>query len=90
MSKWISVKDRLPNRDMSVLVCETHIEVTWWGGIQRGNTVGMEFWHNGDKRFCLYEKEWSTGICKKIKHRTIITHWMKQPDHIKDTARGMM
>jgi len=84
MSEWVKVKDRLPDEDMSVLAYMTNIEVTWWGGIQRIKSVDREFWHNGDKCFCLYEKEWSTGFCKKIKHRSVITHWMPFPEPPED------
>lgn len=79
--KWIKCSDWLPNKDMSVFVYCTHIEIHHWGGIQRTKYVRDDFWHNKDKMFCLYKREWSTWYrFKKSKHRVIITHWWKQPD----------
>jgi hypothetical protein len=77
--KWINVKDRLPNKDMSVLVYCTGIEIHKWG-FQRHKYIDMDFWHNGDKMFCLYKREWGRGCWGlKVRCKSIITDWMPLP-----------
>jgi hypothetical protein len=77
--KWISVKDRLPNKDLQVLVYCIGISIRKWG-FQRSKYINIEFWHNGDKRFCLYKKEWwDSGLFWAERNVCKITHWMFLP-----------
>lgn len=76
--KWISVKDRLPNKDMSVLAYNTGISIYSWG-FQRHKYIDIEFWHNKDKMFCLCVQDWTTGFFRKVRHVNKITHWMPLP-----------
>jgi hypothetical protein len=87
MDNWISVKDKLPDEDMSVIIACTNIEVTPFY-MQRSYIVHDEFWHNEDKMFCLYEKEWTTRrwFVIQSKHRSIITHWMPRPNHPREMS----
>jgi len=81
-SKWIKVKDRTPRKDMEVITSSTIIEVSPWG-MQRNKTVDKDFWHNKDKRFCLYERDYiiRRWFCVIFKCRNVITHWQPLPKH---------
>lgn len=68
--EWISVKDRLPDRDGNYLCC-----------FQTGYIYTEMYDNNG---FYDYEPEFISTEYEKIYHNNIVTHWMPLPEPPKE------
>lgn len=68
MSEWISVKDKLPEKQIDVVFYSDPYE--WWTGMFTPKNLGYD--NDGFK----YHQHWGDDGYHKIKN---VTHWMPLP-----------
>lgn len=83
-SRWVSVKDRLPDRDGQYLVClnQTHLMVVSFA--KKLEEVDCEVFAGRDEPGWF---EWDTEWCG-FYEITMVTHWMQIPELPEEGARN--
>ena len=73
MSEWISVKDRLPEGDKNVLICDVNCPNNYEYPYIIDESYEIAFYSERSKHFCLCAKDvdWVTDN---------VTHWMPLPE----------
>ena len=72
-SKWISVKERLPEYEQRVLVCDVRDNYVGIWSLEKDTDDGTDYWED------------DAGWCQPFSE---ITHWMPLPEPPKEGAEG--